>query len=184
MAYFTESQLEGYAKSHFYKEASVEHMAFSTSSAEISIFLSHSHKDHELAQGLQQYLGSLGMRIYVDWQDSAMPTTTNRTTADNIKKKIDQLDFFWVLATKNAMTSRWVPWEIGIADEKKADSKIMIIPVEDPNGKFYGNEYLQLYQKIIIANSGDVALFEANQNTNGKKLASFLSTYQRPSKFI
>ncbi len=183
MSYFTESQLEGYANSNIYKEAAMEHVAFSDTTADVSIFLSHSHKDQKKAEGLQIFLASLGVDIYIDWQDASMPKTTNRQTANKIKDKIAQMDFFWVLATKNSMLSRWVPWEIGIADEKKADSKIMIIPVEDPSGKFHGNEYLQLYQRIIFATNGNVALFEANKNENGKTLKSFLSDFQRPSSF-
>jgi len=71
------------------------------------------------------------------------------------------------------MLSRWVPWEIGIADSKKSLEKIAIIPVRDQNGNFYGNEYLQLYQTIQISTDNSLAVFAPAQ-TEGFALKNWL----------
>lgn len=47
-----------------------------------------------------------------------------------------------MLCTGNAIQSRWVPWDVGIADTQKAFGKILIAPVADNQGRFNGSEYL------------------------------------------
>ena len=111
-------------------------------------FLCHSHQDHELAKGLQVLLKENGWDLYIDWEDSEMPSIPNKETANIIKLKIKTTDWFLFLATKNSTQSRWCPWEIGFADIAKGYEKILIIPTENDSGVWYGNEYLQLYKRM------------------------------------
>lgn len=111
-------------------------------------FLCHSHKDHQLALGLQTLMSENGCDLYIDWQDTEMPETPNRETASRIKNKIKTLNIFLFLATENSTSSRWCPWEIGYADSVKGYDYLFIIPTENDYGRYYGNEYLQLYKKI------------------------------------
>lgn len=111
-------------------------------------FLCHSHNDNRLAEGLQVFLAENGWDVYLDWQDTAMPSEPNRETADRIKRKIQALDWFLFLATPNSTVSRWCPWEIGYADREKQHDKILLIRTTDENNRYYGNEYLQLYAEI------------------------------------
>lgn len=115
-------------------------------------FLCHSHKDLELAKGLQVLMNENGWDLYIDWEDSEMPSTPNKETANRIKTKIKTTDWFLFLATDNSTQSRWCPWEIGFADSTKGYDKILIVPTEDDNGTWYGNEYLQLYKKMDEGN--------------------------------
>lgn len=123
-------------------------------------FLCHSHKDEELAKGLQVLLFENGWDVYIDWQDTTMPEKPDKTTARKIKNKISELDWFLFLATPNSTTSRWCPWEIGYADRAKAHDQIIIIPTTDHSGRWYGNEYLQLYRQISLGSSGNMFVFE------------------------
>lgn len=151
MAYITESMLRSYATDRSMMEKASLYIQRAAISGVKTIFLSHSHHDEILVKGFINYLGSLGINVYVDWQDSDMPKTTNRETAEKIKKQIAKNSFFLVLATNNALSSRWVPWEIGVADQVKQNhDKIGIIPVVDDTGQFKGNEYLQLYKRITL----------------------------------
>lgn len=111
-------------------------------------FLCHSHKDRELAKGLQVLMKENGWDLYIDWEDTELPSTPNKETANRIKTKIKTTDWFLFLATDNSTQSRWCPWEIGFADSTKGYDNILIIPTEDDYGAWYGNEYLQLYKKI------------------------------------
>lgn len=111
-------------------------------------FLCHSHKDQELAKGLQVLLNESGWDLYIDWEDNEMPSSPNMETARKIKLKIESTDWFLFLATNNSTTSRWCPWEIGYADSTKGYEKMLIIPTEDDSGNWFGNEYLHLYQRI------------------------------------
>ena len=82
-------------------------------------FLCHSHRDQELAKGLQVILKENGWDLYIDWEDNEMPSTPNKETARKIKSKIQATDWFLFLATSNSTQSRWCPWEIGYADSVK-----------------------------------------------------------------
>lgn len=126
-------------------------------------FLCHSHKDENLAKGLQVLLAENGWYLYIDWQDHEMPAQPNKVTASKIKNKIEQLDWFLFLATPNSSASRWCPWEIGIADTKKPHERIVIIPTTDNSGKWYGNEYLQLYNQIDFGQTGKLVKFPVGQ---------------------
>lgn len=129
-------------------------------------FLCHSHNDANLAKGLVHMLTDAGWRVYIDWQDAAMPETPNRETAQRIKQKIVDLDYFLFLATPNSVASRWCPWEIGYADGKKQLDRILIVPTED-GGKTHGNEYLQLYRRIELSDKNELAAWQPSLTTGG-----------------
>lgn len=158
MTYISENQVRGFANTALgksyksFEESRIER-------AQASIFLSHSHKDRDWIEDIIVYIAyNTGVHIYVDWQDRTMPAVTNRATAERIKKKIGELDVFVVLATPNAMASRWVPWELGIADTLKGSAKIGILPAIDREGNYPGNEYLQLYRRIEISTQNRLAI--------------------------
>lgn len=135
-------------------------------------FLCHSHKDKDLAKGLQVIFKENGLKLYIDWQDEKMPDQPDKITAERIKSKIKSLNLFIFLATKNSTESKWCPWEIGYADAAKFRNDIIIISTEDNSGNFYGNEYLRLYRQISETNDKGYALFEAGSDTNGIGLES------------
>lgn len=115
-----------------------------------TIFLSHSHKDKDLVEQVALFLMDQGVYVYVDWKDSSMPEITSATTANNIKSRIRTCDSFIVLASNNAIDSKWVPWELGFADAAKGINNVYIFPVADNNGVWRGSEYFDLYQKVEI----------------------------------
>lgn len=158
MSYITEGELRWYAqrgslaKSYRLKETKAL--------ASFSVFLSHSHKDRALIEGFLALIAeNMQVSFYVDWQDKDMPRVTDKETASRLKTKIRENDYFMVLATSNAMASRWVPWEIGLADTIKGDSNVVIIPVADKEGNFKGNEYLQLYKRLAKGEGGVYGIF-------------------------
>ena len=176
MAYITENFLRTKAvDTVLEKSASVILEITKSLSSAKKIFLSHSHLDKELAKGLKNYLYSLGVDLYIDWEDSSMPPTTDKVTAEKIKNKIGRSDHVLVLATKNAMRSQWVPWEIGIADIKISPSSISIIPIVDALGIFTGNEYLQLYDRVEIAANNIIAVFKPKAD-RGLNIVSWLES--------
>lgn len=124
--------------------------AYQKFSAVTSVFLSHSHHDKEWVEAATVILENLGIKVYVDWEDEAMPSHTNLETASRIKRKIGQEnDKFIFLATNTSIASKWCNWEIGIGDVYKFDKKkIAIFPVKENDGAWAGNEYLKLYPHI------------------------------------
>jgi hypothetical protein len=129
-------------------------------------FLCHSHKDSELAKGLQVQLKEAGWKLYIDWQDATMPTKTDRTTAEKIQKKIKEAKLFFFLATPNSVGSLWCPWEIGYADGVKSPDKIKVIPTIDENNNWYGTEYMQLYQSLDRSTSDKIVFNPPTSKTS------------------
>lgn len=179
MAYLTEQQLEQYADSADMTKSASINITENKSLAEITIFLSHSHADEKQVRGLIKLLAQRGIKIYVDWLDHSMPTKTNRSTATRIKDKIKSNELFMLLATKNALSSRWVPWEVGVADSIKHLDTILVIPVADKSGRFAGNEYLQLYKRLVISTNGIPSIFNPNETENGSGFEKYAKNARR-----
>lgn len=114
-----------------------------------TVFLSHSHHDATYVSMAKTFFEHLGISIYVDWADSSMPKQTCGDTATKIKTKIVQNQFFVLLATDLAVSSKWCNWEVGVGDVFKSYSdKILILPLADNSYTWQGNEYLQTYPYI------------------------------------
>ena len=81
-------------------------LQMSKSTADLSIYLSHSHSDAELVQGLRILLGDLSpVKLFLDFDESDAPRVTGRESAEKTKATIASLDFFLILGTENALTS-------------------------------------------------------------------------------
>jgi len=173
MAYLTELQLEQYAVSPEMTKTAGAFIKESKSAAELTVFLSHSHADEKRVRGLINLLAKLGIKLYVDWLDHTMPKHTTRETASKIKAQIKSNDVFMLLATTSALASRWVPWEVGVADSIKPLDTIVVVPVADKSGRFEGNEYLQLYKRLVIATDGHPAIFNPGDTQNGSRFDAF-----------
>jgi hypothetical protein len=88
-----------------------------------------------------------------------------------------QCDLFVVLATNNAIASKWVPWETGVADQMKTEERVLVIPVADSSGRFIGAEYLGLYRKIALSDLGRFNIFEAETNRDLGGTETYFSRY-------
>lgn len=118
-------------------------------SQEITVFLSHKHSDRIILENVIGLLKGLGVNIYVDWNDLEMPSTTSGYTAMRIKEKIKECKKFILLATEDAIASKWCNWELGFGDAHKCLNNIAIMPITNKRGSpFSGSEYLQIYPVI------------------------------------
>jgi hypothetical protein len=80
-----------------------------------------------------------------------MPPYTNKGTATLLKNRIRRTKRFVLLASNNSKDSRWVTWELGIADGYKGQEGIAVFPVSEKSGEksWASWEYLGLYDRII-----------------------------------
>lgn len=154
MSFITRTQLAGFERGFSFQNEDIGPLQAKAatklpSEAEVTIFLSHSHKDRELIQPVIAFLRSHGVKIYVDWLDEGMPDVISGETAKKIKERIQQQRKFLVLVTEHSKDSRWVPWELGYADSKKGMKHIGTLPVAEKED-FVKNEYLRIYPKIEV----------------------------------
>ena len=101
------------------------------------------------------FLRSMGVDVYVDWMDETMSKATNGETAQKLKTKIKENEKFIFLATENSLISKWCNWEVGYGDAQKYIEKIAIFPLLESNGRWNGQEYLQIYPCIQKKDYGD-----------------------------
>lgn len=117
------------------------------------IFLSHKHDEFQELEGAIAFLKSFGVEIYVDWLDDGMPKTTSGLTAVRIKEKIKDNHKFILLATEEAIKSKWCNWELGLGDAAKYIDQIAMLPIKNEYSDFTGSEYLQIYPYIEFLDS-------------------------------
>lgn len=112
------------------------------------IFLSHKHDEHSILQDVIGFLKSEGVDVYVDWMDPTMPAYTNAETAHKLKEKIQISDKFILIATPDAIDSKWCNWELGLGDTAKYINNIALFPINQSHKTFKGSEYLSIYPYI------------------------------------
>ena len=122
---------------------------FSQSQPQTSVFLSHKHTDRTLMLQVKAMLERSGFSVYIDWLDAGMTSTTSGKTAEILKDKINRYDKFILVATNDAIASKWCNWELGLGDAAKyTKGKIAILPIEQGDRDWNGSEYLQIYPTI------------------------------------
>jgi len=155
--FITRSELRGYAASR----SPAEQVAFRRAAANRppsgATFLSHSSKDDDLVVGATLVLEGHGARVYVDEIDPEMPPYTSAVTASLLKTRVRQSHRFVLLTSKNSKDSRWVPWELGIADGYKTLDEIALFPSSDDayDMTWASWEYLGLYRRIVWGSMTD-----------------------------
>lgn len=154
MAFFTKSEARAAATSaRGYRAANTvlkESMESYNEHERYDVFLSHSIDDAELVLGVMTLLQKQGLRVYVDWVvDSQLDrNSVNKETAAVLRERMKLSSSMMYIATDNASSSKWMPWELGFFDGHKPN-QVAILPLMDSeNQSFEGQEYLGLYPVV------------------------------------
>lgn len=120
-------------------------------SPEGATFLSHSSADADRLPYVIALLERHGAVVYVDKKDQTLPAVTSRETASQLKRRIRLSNKFVLLTSPTSKDSRWMPWELGVADGYKGGSKLAILPSpEHANEQRWADqEYLGVYDRIV-----------------------------------
>src|SRR4051812_25708928 len=115
MKYFSSkaSQNENFSKGILVEDYDFQKRASPTS---LDVFLSHSSLDKEALPKAIAFLKAFGANVYIDKVDKELPQNTSSETGKKLKQRIAECPKFIVLVTANSKNSRWIPWELGIAD--------------------------------------------------------------------
>jgi hypothetical protein len=145
-----------------------------------SSFLSHSTKDADLLPGVIAILERHGAAVYIDKKDESLPPTTSRETASILKNRIKQCRKFILLTTKNSKDSRWMPWELGLADGYRQTSNLTIFPGVDSasDRNWSEREYLGIYDRIVFGEHEKyprpIFMVWNQENNTGTELSAWL----------
>jgi len=158
MGFITETELANYRSQT--KTFSADNIvslneSYSRDRTRPMIFLSHKHDEQTILQDVVAFLKKEGVDVYVDWMDSSMPAYTNAETAHKLKNKIKVSDKFILLATPDAINSKWCNWELGLGDAEKYIDHIALLPIDKTYETFKGAEYLAIYPFIDFERGWD-----------------------------
>ena len=87
----------------------------------MKVFISHSHADMWLTKKIAEDLREKGIECFFDDSDMDL----GDTLTDRIKSEIKQSTHFLVLMTSAASNSKWMPYELALADFQE----LVIIPI-------------------------------------------------------
>ena len=121
------------------------------------------------------FLKTLKADVYIDWLDQEMPQKTSPETAKKLKEKIREHDKFVMLATKNSKESKWVPWELGFADEVKGMQNIAVLPVSASSASYEGTEFVGIYPVIRKSFASDDWIVKCEDPSIFRELSQWLS---------
>ena len=117
-----------------------------------TVFLAHASKDAQYLPAVISVLEKNGGKVYVDKVDQRLPQNPNRETAEILRGTIKNCRRFVMFVTPNSKDSRWVPWELGLADGEKGEYPIALFPASTTSSDqmWAKQEYLQLYSVIVF----------------------------------
>ena len=157
MAYITKDEARQAARTRLQKSLGStstqilrEAIRASSTVETFDVFLSHCSEDSEIVLGIREILVGLGLAVYVDWIDDPQLDRGNVTAenADMLRRRMRSSKSLIFLTTKNSVSSRWMPWELGYFDGLRTGF-IGILPIVDYAGATYsGQEYLGLYPLV------------------------------------
>lgn len=147
MRYFNDSDCIS-RKKIILEEYNIETASFSPYTP--SVFLSHSSKDEQKLPYVIEFLENYGVKVYIDKNDPRLPKVTSSETARMLKENIKKCKKFILLVSENSKDSRWIPWELGLADISKTTSNVALLPMANDyfQATWTKQEYLGLYDRI------------------------------------
>lgn len=113
--------------------------------AEFDIFLSHSSRHPRQVRMIKARLEAFGYSVYVDWLEDEELDRANVTpkTAARLRHRLRLSRSLLVHASEGATVSRWIPWELGLADGRQMRVAIIPVVIDDRiTDSYRGVEYL------------------------------------------
>ncbi len=185
MAYYTIKEARDAAQASVSKQAMkktfdqvlVEAKTRATDADKFDIFLSHSVRDAELIAGVKQLLVKQGFVVYVDWENDPQldRSAVSKETAEILRRRMRQSSALIYVATKNASSSKWMPWELGYFDGYKP-GQVAVLPLTDlESDRFHEQEYLALYPVVTKDkySNGTADVFVEDRGRRWKTLVDF-----------
>lgn len=173
MKYFDDSDVRKFSKQIILENYSIEKRK---SYDRFDVFLSHSTKDKAKLPSIINFLSNYNVNVYIDKSDEDLPKKTSPETGEKIKRRIYEARKFIVLVSENSKESKWIPWELGIADEKKKIENVALLPIVQNalTENWQEQEYLGLYHRIVFRKNKSVWVVLDHHKNNEIELSEWL----------
>lgn len=136
-----------------------------------NLFLSHSSIDVDRLPSAIGLLEKHGADVYVDVQDAGIRGMTDPEIAARLRDAIGSCKRLVVLFTEHTPTSRWIPWELGVADGRRGREEVALLPARARPGSpdRWANEgYFEIYPRVEILKKGGVEFWAVKDPADGK----------------
>lgn len=179
MRYFNQTDMQNFKKSLIIENYNISKR---TANKAFDVFLSHSSEDKAILPSVINFLSQYGVNVYIDIADDELPKRPSSETGEMLKNRIYEARKFIVLVTQNSKDSKWIPWELGIADEKKKIKNVALLPFVQTSGQIWPEqEYLGLYPRIVYdtfrGQTLPVWMVLDHHNNRGTELSLWLKGY-------
>ncbi len=120
------------------------------------VFLSHQKRDKPLLPGIIRFFEKHKASVYIAEEDEWLPDKPSPATAQILKGHIGDCPRFVALITENTSDSRWIPWELGLADGMKGVAPVATLPLSRTAAEeaWATQEYFGLYPRIYREEGG------------------------------
>lgn len=118
------------------------------------VFISHSHRDESRARALAAKLEQWGVSVYVDFQDSGLAQMPDADLAERLVNALRQCRLLIFAFSEESVTSRWMPWELGLAHGVIGRAVLWPFTKRALRAKAT-QEYLHLYEALDPASARD-----------------------------
>ena len=111
------------------------------------LFLSHSLSDTSSVRDAVGLLQQHGANVYCDINDAFLAAALFLDVASRLRRAIQTCRRLVVLMTENTHTSRWIPWEVGLADAFATSARVALLPLCSSNSSselWATQEYFEL----------------------------------------
>lgn len=160
MRLFSNSDIRNFEPAYSFEKRAMLAEA-STAPSQKDVFLSHSSSDDSSVPAVIAFFAKFGASVYADDFDKRLPNPPSPQTAQILRDEIKGCPRFVVLVTPNSRQSRWIPWELGLADGYKGVPPNALLPIT-PEGEVQNwvtAEYFGLYPRIVHDN-GEWKVFD------------------------
>ena len=153
-----------------------------------NLFLSHSLSDTEPARRALALLEQHGATVYLDIEDVGLKSASSADVAGRLRRAIEQCRRLVVIVTENTQTSRWIPWEMGLADAFATPARVALLPLRPSataSELWVKQEYFDLYARIERHTSpGEYTPSWAVRAPDGQywTLGAWLNHFKPPSR--
>ncbi len=174
MAYFTESHFRNYRANLNESQRTFSYSAGRDINTKFDIFISYNIHDQAVIYGVYNELTEMGFKVYVDFIIDPDLNRNNVTleTAKRIRTRLENSKSLIYAQSPNAAMSRWMPWELGVADGHT--KRCAVLPIFANSTNIYEKqEYLKLYP-VVKPSTNHMYVYKEE---NGIEKPFYVSTF-------